>query len=122
MIRAASSADHTSPTPSSTAEWVEAASSNLALKSVVAEKVFETAERLAEVAEARTRELNCLEAAFRRVSKELRCYQLLEKKMLAEGWAESATIRRLKWSVVEEMKKSGRDEEEEGKEEEVAVD
>ena len=90
--------------PSSTEEWVEAASSNLKLKAQMSEKVFETAEKLAEVAEARTRELNSLEEVFKRVSKELECYKLFEVKLRDEGILEERTIRELKWSVVNAMK------------------
>merc|ERR1712087_97703 len=94
--------------PSSTVEWVEAASSNLKIKAKVAEKVFETAEKLAEVAETRTRELNTLEEAYKRVSKELECYKLFEVKLRQEGIMEEKTIREIKWFVVNTMKSQKR--------------
>jgi len=93
-----------SPTPSSTAEWVETASSNLRLKREVSEKVFETAERLAEVADSRTKELNALEEEFKRVLKELECYKRFEAKTRTEGILRQETIKNLKWTVVQEMK------------------
>ena len=95
---------NTSPTPSSTVEWVEAASSNLRLKAEMAETVFETAERLAEVAESRTKELNALEEAYKQVVKELQCYKRLEVKLREEGIVEDRVLRKLKWRVVQETK------------------
>lgn len=77
------------------------------MKAEMAEKVFETAEKLAEVAEARTKELNNMKIAFKRVSKELECYKLLEVKLRREGILEERLIRELKWSVVDEMKSKG---------------
>ena len=74
----------------------------------MAEKVFETAEKLAEVAEARTKELNGLEEAYRRVSKELECYKVFEVKLREEGILEGRRIREMKWSVVEMMKWQGK--------------
>ena len=84
---------------------METASSNLQLKAEVAEKVFGAAERLAEVAEARTKELDAVEATLKRVSKELECYQRLEAALLAEGFVEEAVMRNLKWRVVQQSQR-----------------
>ena len=94
-------------TPSSTVEWVEAASSNLRLKARVADKVFESAERLAEVAEARTKELNATEETLKRVVKELECFKRLEAKLIERGVVGESVMRRAKWDVVREMRGGG---------------
>ena len=71
----------------------------------MAEKVFGAAERLAEVAEARTKELNAVEETLKRVSKELECYQRLEAVLLADGLVKDSVMRNLKWRVVQQSQR-----------------